>query len=107
MSSAQLHERVQLCQDPQTEFALLRESLRVSRINHILRVHGDKIMEDQSAAAVYDVIGQRSLDRLFFGLTEDSVTQATLSASQSGIGVKRARDIAAPAHLGPLIAAKP
>ena len=33
--------------------------------------------------------------------------QATLSAGQSGIGYKRARDIAAPAHLGALIAGKP
>ena len=39
-----VHERVQLCQDPQTEFALLRESLGVSRINHILRVHGHTIL---------------------------------------------------------------
>ena len=38
-----MHERVQLCQDPQTESALLRESLGVSRINHILRVHGHTI----------------------------------------------------------------
>ena len=100
------HERVQLCQDPQTEFALLRDSLGVSRVNHILRVHGHKILEEQSAA-VYDEIGQRSLERLFPGLTEDSMTQATLSASQLRIGFKRARDIAAPSHLGALIAAKP
>ena len=35
------------------------------------------------------------------------MTQATLSAGQSGIGFKRVRDIAVPAHLGALIAAKP
>ena len=35
------------------------------------------------------------------------MTQATLGASQSGIGFKRGRDIAAPAHLRALIAAKP
>ena len=35
------------------------------------------------------------------------MTQATLSAGQSGIGYKRARDIAVPAHLGALIAARP
>ena len=54
-----------------------------------------------------DEIGQRSLERLFQGLTEHSMTQATLSAGQSGIRFKRARDIAAPAHLGALITAKP
>ena len=102
-----MRERVQLCQDPETDFALLRESLGVSRINHILRVHGHTILEEQSAAEVYDEIGHRSFERLFTGLTEDSMTQATLSASQSGIRFKRARDIAAPAHLGALITAKP
>ena len=69
-----LYERVQFCQGPPTEFALLRESLRVSRINHILRVHGHTILQEQSAAAVCDEIGQRSLERLFPGLTEDSMT---------------------------------
>ena len=101
-----MHERVQLCQGPQTEVALPRESLGVSRINHILRVHGHTIMEEQSAAEVYDEIGQRSPERLFPGPTEVSMTQATLSAGQSRIGFKRARDIAAPAHLGALISAK-
>ena len=47
-----MHERVQLCQDPQTVFSLLRESSGVSRISHILRVHGHTILEEQSAAAV-------------------------------------------------------
>ena len=102
-----MHERVQLCQDPQTEFALLRESVGVSRINHILRVHGHTILQEQRAAEIQDEVGQRSLERLFPDLTEDSMTQATLSAGQSGIGYKRAREIAAPAHLGALIAAKP
>ena len=58
------------------------------------------ILQEQSAAAVYDEIGQRSFERLFPGLTEDSMTQATLSASPIRIGFKRARDIAATAHLG-------
>ena len=35
------------------------------------------------------------------------MTQATLSAGQSGIGYQKARDIGAPAHLGYLMAAKP
>ena len=74
-----MHERVQLCQDPQTEFTLFRESLGVSRINHTLRVHGHTILEEQRAAEVYDEIGQRSLERLFPGLTEDSMTQCRRS----------------------------
>ena len=83
------------------------ESLGVSRVNHVLRVHGHTILEEQSAAAVKNEIGQRSFERVFPGLNEDSMTQATLSASQSGIGFKKTRDIAAPAHLGALIEANP
>ena len=44
-----MHECVQLCQDPQTEFALLRESLGVSKINNILRVHGHTILHEREA----------------------------------------------------------
>ena len=62
-----MHERDQLCLDPQTEFALLRESLGVSRINHILQVHGRTILQEKKAAETYDEIGQRSLERLFPG----------------------------------------
>ena len=86
-------------QDPQTEFALLRESLGVRRINHILQVHGHTILQEQPAAEIYDEVGQRLLERLFPGFMEDSMVQATLGAGQSGIGYKRAQDIAAPAHL--------
>ena len=102
-----MHERGQLCQDPQTEFALPRESLGVGRINHILRVHGHTILQERRAAEIFDEVGQLSLERLFPGFTENSVTQATLSAGQSRIGNKRARDIAASAHLGGVMAAKP
>ena len=98
-------ERVQPCHDPPTEFAFLRENLGVSRFNHILRVHGDTILKEQSAAAVDDEIGQRSLERLFPGFTEDTMTHAIFSASQSGLGFTRVRDIAALVHLGALIAA--
>ena len=78
-----MNERVQLCQDPQTECALLRESLGESRINHILRVHGHTILQEQRAAEICDVVGQRSLERFFPGLREDSTTQATLGADSS------------------------
>ena len=99
-----LHERVQLCQDPQTEFALFREGLGVSRINHIPRVHGHTILQEQRAAEINDEVGQRSLERLFPGFTEDSLVQATLCAGLSGTGYKRAQGMAAPAHLGALAA---
>ena len=82
-----IHELVQLCQDTMTEFALLRESPGISRINHILKVHGHTILQEKEAATIFEV-GQRSLERLFPGFAEDSSEQATLSASLSGIGYK-------------------
>ena len=75
-----MHEPVQLCQDPQTECALFRESLGDFRINHILQVHGHTILQEQRATELDDEVGQQSLERLFPGYTEDSMVQATLSA---------------------------
>ena len=97
-----MHERVQLCQVPQTVFALLSESLGVSRVSHILRVHGHTILNEEEAAQIFEG-GRRSLERLFPGFTEDSSEQAALSASQSVIGYKRSADAARPAHLGALV----
>ena len=82
------------------DFPSSEESLGVSRINHILRVHGRTILHERKAATIFDEVGQRSLERLFPGFAEDSSEHATLSASQSGIGYRRARDVARPAHLG-------
>ena len=48
-----MHERVQSCHDPETEFALLRGSLGVSRINHILRVHGHTIRQEKETANIF------------------------------------------------------
>ena len=101
----QSRRRSQLCQDPQTELALLRES-RGSQPHqpHPAGSWPQTILQEQRAAEIYDEVGQRSLERPFPGL---SMTQATLSAGQSEIGYKRARVIEAPAHLGALKAATP
>ena len=74
-----MHERVQPSQDPQTEFALLRESLGVSR----LRVHGHTILLEEEAAKTSNEVVQRSLERPFPGFTEDCAEEAALSACQS------------------------
>ena len=76
------HERV--CQDPQTEFAHLRE-FGGQRYQPHPAGSRHTILQEQRAAEVCDEIGQRSLERPFVGLTEDSMTQATLSAGQSGL----------------------
>ena len=78
----------------------LHSNGEVGRTNHVLRVHGHTILEEKRAAEIFDDVGQRSLERLFPGFTEDGLVQATLSAGQSGI-------TAAPALLDALAAATP
>jgi hypothetical protein len=102
-----MHERVRLCQDPQSEFVLARESLGVGRVNHILRVHGHHLADSGGATAAFDDVGRATLERLFPGLSPEGFEQATLSAKESGIGWRLARDVARPAHLGALVAACP
>ena len=102
-----MHERVPHCQVPKTDFVLFCESLGVSRINHILRVHGRTFLHEGQAATIFDEVGQRSLERLFPGFTEDSSEHAAPSAGQSGFGSDKSVDVARPAHLGALMAAKP
>ena len=84
-----------------------REPWRQSYQPQLASTHGHTILQEKRAAEFYDEVGQRSLERLFRGFTEDSMVQVTLGAGQSGRGCRRARDIAAPAHMGTLIAAKP
>ena len=67
-----MHERVQLCQDPQ-KFALLRGSVGVTRINHNFRVHVHTFLNEDAAAKTIEEVGQKSLERLF---PEDSTEQA-------------------------------
>ena len=63
------------CHHPQTEFALLRGTPGVSRINHILRVHGH-------------TMGKGHATDSFPMFTEDNTEQAALSAGQSGSSYK-------------------
>ena len=55
-----MHERVQLCQYPQT---LARASLGAGLVNHIPRVHGHSLAECGGSAAGFDGVGRLSLER--------------------------------------------
>ena len=65
-----------------------RESLGVSGINPIFRVHGHTILTEEATAKTFDAVRQESLERLFPGFTEESTEQATLSGGQSWIGLQ-------------------
>ena len=72
-------------------FALLRESLGVSRTNHILRVSGHTILQEKRAAEIFDEVGQRSLERLFPGFAEDRLGASHVSAPASRVLGTRGR----------------
>jgi len=102
-----MHERVQFCQDAQTEFMLARQSLGVSRVNHIFRVHGHSLALSRAVAQKFDDIGEASLERLFPGITHEGHEQAALAVGQSGLGWRKILDVALPAHLAALLSSTP
>ena len=62
-------------------------------------LHGHTPFREEEAAQTF--VGQRSLERLFPGFTEDGAEHAALSASQSASAYKSSVDVARPPHLGP------
>ena len=101
-----MQSRVAICRDVQAEHVLNRQSLGVSRVTHILRVHGRRLQQ-AGALAQFDQMTSGEMDRLFPGLTEESHEQATLGAAWGGLGWRRASDVALPANLAALVTAAP
>ena len=95
-----MHDHVQLCQDPQTEFALIRESLGVSRVHTIL--------QGETAVKTFDEVGagitRKALSRIKHKMVRSK--PRSVQASQAVV-CKRSVDVARPEHLGAVIAARP
>ena len=104
-----MHERVQLCQGPQVESDLIRESLSVSRVTHICpsaRAHdpgrGKRSQKNFDEVGL-GVTGRGSFQAEF---TEDCLEQATALRSV-GSRCTRSVDVARLAHSGAVVAARP
>ena len=102
-----MQERVAICQDPQTEHVLNRQSLGIGPVNHLLRVHGSELAKRPGRLEAFDEVTKSATDRLFPGLTADGHEQATLTSVLGGIGWRRASDTAGPACLGARVMARP
>ena len=84
------------------ESTLHRESLGVSRVNHILRVHGHTVLEEgQAAQALPSIFGKK------LRWTHRGELGASVAERNPVRWCKRAVDAARPAHLGALAASKP
>ena len=102
-----MQTRVGICQDVQTEHVLNRQSLGIGRVNHILRVHGDELLQHSEALGCFDTSAREAKDRLFPGLTPESHEQASFGAAVGGLGWRTATDTARPANLAALLQAGP
>ena len=102
-----MHEKVAICADVQTEHVLCRQSLRVGRVNHILRVQGHDLALEHAPLDAFDSLAKETMDRLFPGLEPEGYQQASLAASLGGLGWRSAADVARPAHLAALVMATP
>ena len=68
-------------------------------MNHIFRVHGNMILEEENAATTFDEVELGSLERHLLVFTEDSQEQATLSVRQTGVPTRGASLSALPGEL--------
>jgi len=102
-----MYQKAEVCQDAQTEHVLGRQSLGVSRLNHVLRVHGHNLHTQDTALRKFDVASQAALGRLFPGISAEGHLQASLAVARGGLGWRRATDIALAANLAALVAATP
>ena len=67
-------------------------------------MHGHAILNEEAATKIFDGVGERSLERLFPGFTEDSSQEITLSAGQSGVVARGQLMLLAQSTLGALVA---
>ena len=102
-----MQERIAITEDAQTEHVLNRDCLGVGRVNHLLRVHGDKLLRTGGSLDAFDAAAAAEMDRLFPGLTPEGRAQAALGTPFGGLGWRRATDTARPANLGALVAVGP
>ena len=93
-----IRSKLAVAQDPQTEHVLNRDCLNVSRVNEILRVHGQTLVADAGSLSAFDERARREQER-FFGLTEESFAQAALGAKVGGLGWRTATGTARTANL--------
>ncbi len=103
----QMARRIQSCQDPQVELSLTRACLGVSKVNHLLRANGTELMQQEHGLDNFDEVQAHSLRRLVPGLGELGEQQACRALGFGGLGIRKARSSALPAHLASLIAAEP
>ena len=102
-----MQQKVQICNDIQTEHVMLRQCLGINKVNHILRVHGQSLWQEKSTLALIDDVQRSSLDRMFPGIGEEGHQQATLAASAGGLGWRAAATTALPANLAALVLGAP
>ena len=94
-------------QDAQVELDLHWATQGIGKINHLLRANGDELLQYADALREHDDVQTKALTRLLPGLDDSGIGQAFNTMSLGGIGLAKAQEIAAAAHLASLTASKP
>ena len=64
-----MHSKIQICEDTQIEHVLSKLCLGTNKVNHILRVHVQRLWEKGTTIRQFDECLRGTLDRLFPSLT--------------------------------------
>ena len=99
--------RLPTCQDAQVEMNLQRACLGLSKVGHLLRANGSELLADENVLSHFDEQQLEGLRRLMPAITPLGVDQSFKALSFGGLGLSRAVDIAAAAHLASLSVARP
>ena len=95
---SELHHALHELRDPGVELVLLRNCADACKVVHLLRAKGSDIARSSC---------EKGLESIMCGrLHEEAYLQATLSVSESGLGLRRTSDLALPASIASRVQAK-
>ncbi|MFM7980769.1 MAG: hypothetical protein ACKPKO_15760, partial [Candidatus Fonsibacter sp.] len=99
-----MHHKLATVNDPAVELKLAKHCLGESKVQHLLRMYGSELT---SALLNADQTIDSTLTRIATGITDAGRQQAALGLHIGGLGLRRLKDIAAPAELAAKLTARP
>jgi hypothetical protein len=102
-----MHDRLRHMHHTASEHVLAKSCVGVTKVAHLLRSSGEELRNEQNALRAFDAIQDGTLTRLFPGLNDDGLRQASLGAKAGGLGFRRAYDVALPAAIASKLMAGP
>jgi hypothetical protein len=103
--TAKLHDAINDVPDPATQMALRTACAGVGKVAYVLRLAGDKILDDLGSL---DEIQRKGVAHTLEGDVGDSAwQQAVVAVAKGGLGMRGATELAVPAFVASRIASRP